>query len=440
LARHCTEAGLDDKAVGYSLIAGQRAVARSAMAEAVRQLEKGLRLLAAMPSSPACQQQELDLLIALGPALVAMRGYSSAEVGQTFARASCLAEQLGLFDYVVPLFYGQFAYHLVRSEHRLALSFAEWLQQIGDARGGAVAMLLGRFWAAIVHYFLGEFPAASALFERCQELHEPLVRQTVSALTAEDGYPVLLAYSATTLAYLGHFDQARSRVDEAVLETHRLGNAHTLAQCSAFRCWVASICELPHQVRRYADEALDLANEQGFPFWAAWAMIYCGWSSAVIEHASDSVTLLTNGRSLLSASGSALSTAFNLALLAEAYACLGQPAEGLRRIREAVQFIEATDERYHEAEVYRVRGALLHATGDLTAAEQSYRRALAVAVRQSAKALELRAATSLARLWRNQGKRKEARELLAPVYGWFSEGFDTPVLKEAKALLDELAV
>jgi predicted ATPase len=240
------------------------------------------------------------------------------------------------------------------------------------------------------------------------------------------------------LAYLGHFDQARSRANEGVLEARRVRNAYALVSRLLWRCWVATLCELPHQVRRYANETLDLANEQGFPLWAGWAMIYSGWSSAVSEHASNSVSLLTNGRSLLSASGAALSTAYNLALLAEAYACLGQPAEGLSRIREAAQFIEATDERYHEAEVYRVRGDLLHATGDLTAAEQSYRRALAVAARQSAKALELRAAISLARLWQEQDRHSDARDLLAPIYGWFTEGFDTPVLQEAKILLDAL--
>jgi len=162
-------------------------------------------------------------------------------------------------------------------------------------------------------------------------------------------------------------------------------------------------------------------------------------SSTAVGQASEGVSWLTKAISLFRAAGAVLGTSDQLAYLAQAYARLGRPAEGLRTLADAPQFIEATGERYFEAEVYRVQGDLLTATGDHAAAEQSYRRALAVAGHQNAKTLELRAATSLARLWRDQGKRTEAHELLAPVYGWFTEGFDTLDLKEAKALLEELA-
>ena len=154
LAQHCTEAGLDEKAVSYRLKAGQQAVARSAMAEAVTQLEKGIRLLTTMPSSPGHQQQELDLRIALGPALIATRGYSSPEVGETFTRASALAEQIGQSGYLLPLLYGQWAYHLVRSEHRLALPFAERMEKIGEAQKDSAALLLGHLYHGIVRFFL----------------------------------------------------------------------------------------------------------------------------------------------------------------------------------------------------------------------------------------------------------------------------------------------
>ena len=167
-------------------------------------------------------------------------------------------------------------------------------------------------------------------------------------------------------------------------------------------------------------------------------MIHGGWSLTSLGQASDGVSLLTKGISLVHATGAVNASPFHLWCLAEAHAKLDQLAEGLSKLGEATEFIEATDERYWEAEVYRLRGDLLSAAGDQTAAEESYHRALAVARRQRAKTLELRAATSLARLWRDQGKRTEARDLLAPVYNWFTEGFDTPVLQDAKALLDEL--
>ena len=167
--------------------------------------------------------------------------------------------------------------------------------------------------------------------------------------------------------------------------------------------------------------------------------IYWGASLTAVGQVQEGLTLLTKGLSIFRATGAVLGTPIILARLAEAYARLGRPVEGLNCLAEAAQIIQATDERVGEADVYQVQGELLNAAGDRAGAEQSYRQALAIAQRQSAKLFELRAATSFARLWRDQGKRQQARELLAPVYGWFTEGFDTRDLKEARALLDELA-
>ena len=166
-------------------------------------------------------------------------------------------------------------------------------------------------------------------------------------------------------------------------------------------------------------------------------MTYHGWSLAALGQAQEGVALLSQGLSVLPGTEAIIDTPVMLMMLAEAYARLGRLAEGQECLAEAAQIIEATDERCYETELHRVRGDLLNATGDRAAAEQSYHQALVVAQRQSAKTFELRAATSLARLWRD--KRAEARDLLAPIYGWFTEGFDTPVLQGAKALLDELA-
>ncbi|MGB8608465.1 MAG: hypothetical protein WCE28_25895, partial [Bradyrhizobium sp.] len=187
------------------------------------------------------------------------------------------------------------------------------------------------------------------------------------------------------------------------------------------------------------EEMLDLANEHGFPLFSALALCYRGWWSLAVGRVSEGVSLQKEGISLYRATGATVGSPRRLAQLAYGYAELGQPAEALVRLREAAQLIEATDERYYEAEVYRLQGDLLNAAGEQALALENYHRALAVARRQSAKLFELRAAMRMARLWRDQGKRDEARDLLAPVYGWFAEGFDTRDLKEAKALLDELA-
>jgi predicted ATPase len=359
-------------------------------------------------------------------------------MGENLALARGLAEEIDRADYLIPLLYGEFSYHMVRSEHKLALSFAARMEQIGDARDDIAVVLVGRRCRGIVQCILGEFEGAHALFEQCRGLCQPAVRRASSVLTGEDDYCAILAWLGITLGYLGYLDQARSRADEAVSEARGLQHTHTLAICLFYRCWLAWVANLPHENRQYAEETLNVADEHGFPVWAAVATINKSWSSAVLGEASDGVALLMQGLSLIAATGTVTTKAHYLARLAEVYALHGQPAEGLSKLKEGAQFIEATEERIWEADLYRVQGDLLNATGDHGAAEGSFHRALAVARRQSAKTFELRATTSLARLWRDQGKCEEARDLLAPIYGWFSEGFDTPVLKEAKALLEQL--
>jgi predicted ATPase len=183
---------------------------------------------------------------------------------------------------------------------------------------------------------------------------------------------------------------------------------------------------------------MPLANEQGFPLFMGWGTIHDGWSSALLGRAGEGLALLTKGFATIRATAEIHCVPWLLVMLAEVHLKLGQTAEGLDSLAEAAQIIERTDERFVEAELHRLRGELLNTTGDQAAAEEKYHQALAVAQRQSAKTLELRAAISLARLWIDQGKRSEARDLLASVYFWFTEGFDTPVLQEAKALLDQV--
>jgi predicted ATPase len=189
---------------------------------------------------------------------------------------------------------------------------------------------------------------------------------------------------------------------------------------------------------RHAEELLALSTAHGFPYFLGMATAFRGASLTALGQAQEGLTLLTQGLMAIRATGTVQNTSHALLWRAEAYAMLGQPVEGLNCLAEAARIIETTEERYHETELHRLRGDLLNATGDPAAAERNYHLALEVAKRQSAKLLELRASISVARLWCKQGKRGEARDLLAPIYGWFTEGFDTPDLKAAKVLLDEL--
>jgi predicted ATPase len=232
LAHHCGEAGLTEKAVGYWLKAGQQAVARSAMSEAVAQLRRGLELLASMPDGADHEQRELELQAALVPAVIAAKGYTAPEVGETIARARSLAEKLDRTDYLIGLLYGECVYRLVRGELKLTLSLAKNLEQIGEARNDRAAQLLGRHWLqGVTLYFLGDFVAARALLEDCEGLRDPAHRAVYATMTANDPYASTLAYLGMTLTVLGYIDQGRRRANEAVSEARGL-EAHT----SWWRC------------------------------------------------------------------------------------------------------------------------------------------------------------------------------------------------------------
>jgi class 3 adenylate cyclase/tetratricopeptide (TPR) repeat protein len=434
LAQHYAEAGLAEQAVVYWLKAGQQALARSAMAEAVAQLRKGLDMLAGLPDGPWRQQQELDLLIALTSALTATKGYSAAAVGETLARVRTLAKQFEGHEYLVPPIMNQYAFHFTRAEHRLALALGEQLEQIGGARNDTLAQLLGRYMQGTTRLYLGEFVAARALLERSLGLADPAYR---IAGMAYDFYALSLTFLSVTLAYLGFINQARSRIDEALSEARRLGQTLTLVHGLNLANWIDWLTRAPEV---HLGEFLSLSTEHDFPHYLSWALAYRGRLLIGPGQAQEGLALLTQGLAELRTARAVVNTPMLLTWLAETLGMVGQPDEALNCLAEAARIVDTTEERVSEAEwLHRVPGDLLQATGDGSGAEQHYRQAIAIAERQNAKLLQLRASTSLARLWRDQGKRAEAHDLLSPIYNWFTEGFDAPVLKDAKALLEELA-
>ncbi len=439
MAHHCAEAGFNEKAVGYRLKAGQQALARSAMTEAVAQLQRGLELLTNMPEQSRPVQHELDLQIALGRALMAARGYSAPAVADTLVRARALAERSNRTDHLAPLLYSQWGFHVVRAEHELAVSLAGQMEKLGETRKDQATLLLGHYTHGASCHYRGEFVTARGLLELCDGLRDPAARATYATITVADPHAASLGHLASTLALLGHIDQGRARADEALSEARSLDHPFTVAFVLSKVCAVEAAAGLPHDARRRAEELVALSNEHGFPLWLGLGLLQHGRSLTAVGQAQDGVVLLAKGLSVLRGAGSVVHTPCALCYLAEAHAKVGQLEEGQNCLIEAAQLIETTHERSSEVELHRVRGDMMNAQGDQAAAEQNYRRALAVAERQSAKMFGVRAATSLARLWRDQGKRTEARSLLALGYGRFSEGFDTPVLRDAKGLLEELA-
>lgn len=435
LARHCAEAGLGEKAVVYWLKAGQQALSRSASIEAAAQLRKGLDALQGLPDDQHRRQHELDLQLALGLALMAMKGYAAPEVGETLARARILAEQIDRPQYLWPVFLGQSSFHRVRGEHAQALALAEQLEAIGRERNDVTAQLVGRWANGRTRLFLGDLVEARQLLERCEGLADPAHRGGASSA---DPYAMMLAYLAWTLAILGHLDQAQARLNEALSEARQRKHAHTLADVLLSAGTIDGMTGAAETLR-HADELLVLSSERGLPLNLAWANVYRGISLAKTGQAPEGVSLIAQGLAGVRATGAVTGIPTLLVFLADAYGRLGQPVDGLNCLPEAAEIIAKTGERCNEAELHRLRGVLLDAVGDHSPAEQSYRQAIAVAKRQSAKLFELRASIGLARLWDRQGRRADAHALLAGVYGWFTEGFAAPDLQEARSLIDALS-
>ncbi|HEY4043019.1 MAG TPA: adenylate/guanylate cyclase domain-containing protein [Rhodopila sp.] len=433
LARHYSEAGLAKSAVDYWLKAGQQALARSAFVEAAAQLRKGLLALAGLPEDKWRQQRELDLLVALRPALGATKGYSAKETHETLLRARALSERLDRPEHLVPLLWGQFAHHVSRAEFRLALPLGEQLEQIGKASNDAAAQLRGHYAHGLARLFLGQLPAARAVLERGLGLADPAYRTI--GVPIVDPYASTLAFLANTLARLGYIDQARLRRDEALSESRRFGHVVTRAEVLLPSISFDLLTRSPVQ---HVEEFVTLVTEHDLRALSHWALTFRGFSLIERGQPQEGLALLTQELAELRASGGVGLTVL-LTRLAQVHALLGQPEESKNCLAEAAQIFETTDERLGEAELlHRIPGDLLNAAGDQSGAERHYRQAIAVAERQSAKLFQLRASVSLARLWRDQDKRAEARDLLAPIYDWFTEGFDAPDLKDAKALLNEL--
>ncbi|WP_407179303.1 AAA family ATPase [Bradyrhizobium sp. STM 3562] len=439
MAQHCAEAGFNEKAVGYRLKAGQQAVARSAMTEAVAQLQRGLELLANMPEESRPVQHELDLQIALGRALMAARGYSAPAVADTLVKARALAERFDRPDRLAPLLYFQWGFHSVRAEHQLAVSLAEQMEKLGETTKDQATLLLGHYIHGASCHYRGEFVTARGLLELCDGLRDPAAHAICAAITVADPHAASLGHLALTLALLGHIDQGRVRVDEALSKARSLHHPFTVAFVLSKVCAVEAAAGLPHEAGRHAEELVALSNEHGFPLWLGLGLLQHGRSLTALGQVQDGLALLARGLSVLRGAGAVVHTPRALCFLADAHAKVGHLQEGQNCLVEAGQLIETTQERSGEVELYRVRADIANARGDQAAAEQNYHRAFAVAERQSAKTFGLRAATSLACLWRDQGKCTQAHDLLAPVYGSFTEGFDTPVLRDARALLDQLA-
>jgi class 3 adenylate cyclase/tetratricopeptide (TPR) repeat protein len=435
LARHCVEAGLVERAVGYLRKAGERAIARGAMPEAVAQLRKSLELLSRLPNDGKRQEQELNLRLTFGRALMATKGYGAPELGETLARARKLCEQLGQPGQLVPVVCGQWVFCSVRADLLQAERHTEEVRHLVEAKGDPAWKCFGQIMSGDVSLWLGKFIDSRSYLESALSLWDSSYR--VLGPLPEDPHVHALKFLYRTLICIGDIEQARLRRDEALAEARRTSpyDLASMLRHVWYGDWAIGGAE--QELLRLAEEVTAIASEHGFALPLALGHMARGWCLGVMGQPEEGIALLEQWLTKFP-SGAHLGAPFHLMALAEVYGKAGQPEEGLKRLVAADELVEKTGERWAEAEMRRLRGNLLLSVNRHEAAEDCYNQALAVARRQKAGFWELKAGRDLARLWHDQGKRNEARDLLAPIHSRFSEGLDTPDLKEAKTLLGAL--
>jgi class 3 adenylate cyclase/predicted ATPase len=439
LAQHYAEAGLAEKSVAYWGKAGQRSAARSAMAEAAAQFQKALDQLALLPNAPEHQRQELEFLSALGAVLNAVKGHSAPETGRAYARARDLWEQLGSPSEFLRIPFGEHRYHMYRGEFDRAQCLAEDLLRLSRQRNDSAGLVLGHLPAGANLRIAGRFASSRSHLEEGLALYDPISHYSLVHEAGVHPHVTSQAELGIVLFCLGNLDQALARSNAAVAEARRLAHLPSLAVSLAYEARLLSLLGDNAGLDKRADQLVAVATEQGFPVYRAAGTICHGWVKVKNGDVAEGISLLRSGSTAYRATGTELWMPSYLALLASACEIAGQIEEASTLLDDALQIVERTGERWFGAELNRHKGQLMLRQEHAEAAEELYRKALSIAKEQEAKLWELRAAASLARLRRDQGRRDEARHLLAPIYGWFTEGFGTPDLTEAKALLDELA-
>jgi class 3 adenylate cyclase/predicted ATPase len=438
LAHHYTEAGLGEQAIPYWQRAAERATARAANAEAVAHLERGLALVDSLPEGPDRDQRELGLRVVLGPCLFALKGHAAPEVADTYARAHELCECLGDTPALVPVLWGLYVYENVWGRQRAARPLAEQCLRSALASGDPSLTVTGHWVLGLAQAYMGEFAAAGAHFEQMVDLFDPVRDAALIVTLGLDSGTVGGLWLAWVRWYLGYPDQAMATMERAVARARALNHVYSLGFALIFDAGLRGLRGEHQRAREIAEEGIALCAANDLALFLGAGRVMEAWALTELRRVEEGIERLREAISLWHSLGARLFDPQFSALLAGALLRAGRAAEAQESLDEAVRVIEASGETIFQAEVYRLRGDVLFAT-DAAAAERDYLRAIEIARAQEAKSWELRATTSLARLWQQQGRTDEARRILADSYGWFIEGFDTRDLQEAKALLEQLA-
>jgi tetratricopeptide (TPR) repeat protein len=446
LAHHYTRSGNTEKAVEYLHLAGQQAIQRLANTEAISHLTAALELLLTRPETPERAAQELTLRLAVGPPLMAAQGTVAPAVEQHYTRARELCAQLGDSPQHVLMLWGLWRFHLMRGELRTAQTLAEECLQLAEQTNEAGLLVEAHYVAGVTFLFRGEFVRARGALEQSVALSQ-LRHQALPPLYG--GFnPRVGSLTNVILALwsLGYPEQALTRSFEALQLAQELGHSYSLVLALSYAAGLHLWRGEGQIAQERADALVALSSEHGFPMYLAMGIVLRGGALIAQEQWEEGVAQIRQG--LEAYAGELWRTMF-LAWLAEGYGGAGQVDDGLAAVAEALRLVDKNDERLYEAELYRIKGELLLTQEGLRLqaeglrekteeAERCFLRAIEITQQQQAKSPELRATTSLARLWQSQGKTADARQRLTEIYNWFTEGFDTKDLQEAKGLIEEL--
>ena len=441
LAQHYTEAGLTEQAIGYWQKAGQRASERSAHQETLSHVTTGLSLLQTLPETLARQQQELPLQLTLGSAALIVRGHAAPEVGAAYTRARILCQQLDDTQDVFPVLFGLWRFDLARADLPLARQLGEELLDLAASRDEVRLSVIAHYTLGLTSYFLGELLSARGHLEEGIACYTPAQQSSPLFRAGQDPGVACHIYAVWTLWSLGYSDQALARVQDGLALATELAHPFSSAFASNGTSLLYQLRGEEQEAYNHAAAAVTLSTEQGFVHLLAMGTIMRGWALTTRGQGEEGLRQMRHGLTAYRATGAEVVVPYFLVLLVEGYASLGQVEAGLNVLREGWEVMERTGQHLWQAEVCRLKGVLLlQQHGQVQAeAEACFQQAIKIAQQQHAKSWELRASVSLARLWQSQAKQAEAHQLLAEIYGWFTEGFDTAGLKEAKALLAELS-
>jgi predicted ATPase len=447
LARHCTEAGLFEKAAGLWGKAGQRSLERSALVEATEQLRRALDQIAALPATSALRCEQINLQVALITPLLQVKGYAAPETKAAAERARLLIEQAEALGeppedplLLFSVLYGFWTSNYAASNGDVFPELAAQFLALAEKQGATAPLMIGHRLMGISSVHTGDIAEGRAQYDRAIALYVPAEHRPLATRFGQDVRVSTLSFRSLALWVLGYPEAAFADSEQAFSDAREIGQAASLMYALCVAGLTHIFCGSYAAANAISDELVALADEKGAVFIKAWGMLFQGSLLALTGKASNAIQMISSGLTALQSTGATLFMPLHLSYLASAYAELGQFDNARRCIGEAMTAVETTKEKLWEAEIQRIAGeiALMSRERDAAKVEAHFERALAVARAQQAKSWELRAAMSMARLWRDQGKPQQARDLLAPVYGWFTEGFDTLDLKNAKALLEEL--